>query len=88
MHCDHRDDPPESGETKLNGKYMKDSAHGDLEGIWEIAVTPIAREEGIIEPERSRDMSERTEFSEYVEFNLDSCQFGDIRRRAQSGPEH
>jgi len=76
MHCDHRDDPPEEGETKLNGKYMKDSAHSALEDLWEKAVTPVAREEGIIEPERIRDMRDRTEYSDCVTFDLTNCDFG------------
>ena len=77
MHCDHRDDPPEEDEIKLNGNYMKESAHSALEGLWEKAVTPVAREEGIIEPERARDMRDRTEYSEYVIFGMSDCSLGE-----------
>ena len=76
MHCDHRDDPPEGDETKLNGKYMKKTAHSSLEDLWEQAVTPVAREEGIIEPERVRDMRDRTEYSDSISFGLTDCDFG------------
>ena len=57
MHCDLRDDPPSSRDTTKprNGEYYSDALHGEIEQIWEDAVTPVAIEEEIIRAKRRDD---------------------------------
>lgn len=86
MHCDLRDDPPKqspdsdpsrsTGSGKPRGKYMKSSAHGDLETIWDNAVTPVAIKEGIIHRDLIRQKVEETEYSEWVTFGLKDARKG------------
>jgi hypothetical protein len=55
-HCDLRDDPPAAGgpppgaQPPPNGLYMSEDAHGDLETLWDQAVTPVALAEEIVLP--------------------------------------
>ena len=86
MHCDLRDDPPskkkdtqpsrrhDSGKPK--GKYMKSSAHGELEGIWDKAVTPVAIAEDIVPRIGVENEDEKTDLSEIVTFGFDDCKKG------------
>ncbi|MCK4857246.1 MAG: hypothetical protein KAT58_04695 [candidate division Zixibacteria bacterium] len=76
MHCDHRDDPPGDGEVKLNGAYMKESAHAALEKLWDEATTPVAMNEEIIEVARNEDRKPETVYSPDVIFDLSACDFG------------
>jgi hypothetical protein len=84
MHCDLRDDPPSKasaknpsrriGTSKPKGKYMKESAHAELEGIWDDAVTPVAIAEGIIDPVKYGDKRKKpTSLSPMVTFGLKDC---------------
>jgi len=86
MHCDLRDDPPKqssandpsrsTGSGKPRGKYMKGTAHGDLETIWDNAVTPVAIKEEIIQRNRINQNVEKTEYSERVTFGLKDARKG------------
>ena len=82
MHCDLRDDPPKkkqtdpsrrSGTDKPEGKYLKESAHGKLEGIWEKAAVPVAIKEKIIERSWGKQDPKPTNYSDAVTFTLDDC---------------
>jgi hypothetical protein len=72
MHCDVRDDPPSASDTTKprNGAYYSDSLHGQIEQLWEDAVTPVAIEEGIIRPHRETDDNPLTPLSQQVRFNV------------------
>lgn len=72
MHCDLRDDPPSARDmTKpRNGKYYSDALHGEIEQIWEDAVTPVAIEEEIIRAKRRDDDRARPTLSQQVQFNV------------------
>lgn len=72
MHCDLRDDPPSARDTTKprNGEYYSDALHGDIEQIWEDAVTPVAIEEEIIRPKRRDDDIARSPLSQQVQFNV------------------
>ncbi len=86
VHCDLRDDPPKSGKVadpskrkgkdKPKGKYMKDSAHGSLESLWDKAVTPVAIGENIIARTRIREKIKHTDLSDAVTFTLGDCKKG------------
>lgn len=73
MHCDVRDDSPK---RKLQGEYMKSSAHGDLEGLWEDAVLPVVIKEEIVFQTRSDQSIEETEYSKAIKFRLSDCARG------------
>ncbi|MFC1478668.1 hypothetical protein ACFL57_04340 [Candidatus Margulisiibacteriota bacterium] len=90
MHCDLRDDPPSKrgdkepsrrkGTGKPKGKYMKSSAHGSLEGIWDEAVTPVAIEENIIAQTWGKEKLEKTEYSDIITFSFKDCKKdGDVK---------
>ncbi|HQL71308.1 MAG TPA: hypothetical protein PLA77_10785 [Bacteroidales bacterium] len=72
MHCDLRDDPPEASDTTkpLNGNYFKESLHGNVEQLWDDAVTPVAVSEEIIKPSRTSDKPVKTELSEAIVFDI------------------
>lgn len=83
MHCDLRDDPPSKrrddepsrrhGSGKPDGKYMKSTAHGNLEQLWDEAVTPVAIKEDIIGRSWDKERVKDTEYSRQVSFCLDDC---------------
>ena len=72
MHCDLRDDPPSSRDTTKprNGEYYSDALHGEIEQIWEDAVTPVAIEEEIIRAKRRDDDDPPPALSQQVRFNV------------------
>jgi len=72
MHCDLRDDPPSDDDLKKprNGTYFSERLHGDLEDLWEDAVTPIAISEGIIEKQRSDDNKKYNYLSEKALYDV------------------
>lgn len=86
MHCDLRDDPPSpipddqpsrrQGSQKPAGKYMKSTAHSDLEKLWDDAVTPVAIEEKIIDRTWDKEKDKRTDLSDAVTFGLQQCEKG------------
>jgi hypothetical protein len=90
MHCDLRDDPPgikkdpepsrRRGSGKPRGRYMKSSAHGKLEGLWDDAVTPVALREGVFPRTWEKEDVEDSDYSDAVTFTFKDCRKGgDIR---------
>jgi hypothetical protein len=78
MHCDHRDDPPKDGEVKLDGAYMKESAHAALEKIWDKAATPVAVSEKHIEVVKEDDLAPATDYTPDVTFDHSACEAGGV----------
>jgi len=84
VHCDLRDDPPESAEEALKKPeaqygYLKKTAHGDLEEAWNKAVTPIALQEEIAQPEYVEDLNGTTTLSPHIMLCLDDCAHGRVK---------
>lgn len=77
-HCDLRDDPPSADDTKPKpaGLYMKDSAHGDLETLWDKAVTPVALKEEIVLPGWDAPDENPTAYSPDITFDKNSVKKG------------
>lgn len=75
VHCDLRDDPPKKndGSEKPKGKYMKKAAHGNLETLWEKAVNHVAVKEKIIPKTLAEEGKKKTEYTEFVTFDLEDC---------------
>jgi hypothetical protein len=72
MHCDLRDDPPSVNNTTKprNGNYYSDALHGEIETLWDEAVTPVAIAEEIIRPGRKDDDLPETALSNQIKFNV------------------
>lgn len=75
VHCDLRDDPPKKndGSDKPKGKYMKKTAHGDLEMLWEKGVNHVAVKEKIIPKTLAEEGKKKTAYTELVTFDLEDC---------------
>jgi hypothetical protein len=72
MHCDLRDDPPSKTDKAKPGpatRYFKKSLHGQVEDMWDRAVTPVAIAEGIVTAETYKDESAPTDLSPHVTFH-------------------
>jgi hypothetical protein len=90
MHCDLRDDPPttrrdpqpsrRTGSQKPRGDYMKQTAHNDLETVWDDAVTPVAVGEELIVRTWTKEKAEKTELSDSVSFGLCDCEKNQVIR--------
>lgn len=87
MHCDLRDDPPtgrstnpsrRSGTRKPRGKYLKSSAHAELEILWDDAVTPVAISEQIISRSTVKERLEPTDYSAAITFTLNDARKGGV----------
>jgi hypothetical protein len=80
MHCDLRDDPPSSTDTKKpKGKYMKDSTHAKVEKLWDIAVTPKALELGYINPDRDEyDKEKNPALTKLITFEHTDAKTGQL----------
>lgn len=85
MHCDLRDDPPgarspqpsrRNAGDKPIGKYMKSSAHDEIEQLWDDAVTPVAISERVIPQTWLNENVERTDLSPSISFSFDNCKKG------------
>jgi hypothetical protein len=73
MHCDLRDDPPSAGDKTKPGPrslYFNSRLHATVESMWERAVTPLAVESGILQPETYKEHRTRTALTDAVEFDL------------------
>ena len=72
MHCDLRDDPPSATDTSKprNGNYYSDALHGEIEQLWDDAVTPVTIQEEIIKARRRDDDAPATPLSEQIRFNV------------------
>ena len=52
---------------------MDPSAHGDLETLWDKAVTPVAIEEEIVPRDWVKERVNKTDYSDQITFTLDDC---------------
>jgi hypothetical protein len=71
MHCDLRDDPPSpTNQTKPGPRsaYFPAALHGQVEDLWDRAVTPVAIAEGIVTAETYKDQAAPTDLSPAVTF--------------------
>lgn len=76
-HCDLRDDPPKDDNSgQPEGSYMEESAHRDLEELWDKAVTPVALAEDIAFPGWDTRTDEPTPLSPRVTFDMTSVEKG------------
>ena len=82
MHCDLRDDPPSgrnnypsksSKSGKPQGKYMKSSAHGYVEGLWEGAALEIIKQEGMLDVSRIHKGNPEPELVGKTKIGLSDC---------------
>ncbi len=51
-------------------KYYSDALHGEIERIWDAAVTPVAMEQGIVVADTYKDCKAETDFSPCVRFDI------------------
>jgi len=73
MHCDLRDDPPSpTNKTKPGPRsaYFPNSLHGQVESLWDRAVTPVAVAEKILVAETYKDHQKPNALSPHVTFNI------------------
>jgi hypothetical protein len=86
MHCDLRDDPPTPKNKTKPGprnRYFPNSLHGQVETMWDRAVTPVAIQEGIVVAETYKDHREPNTLSPHITFKTNNK-----THRAQIRPVH
>jgi hypothetical protein len=78
MHCDLRDDPPTDANDRVKpqGLYLSKNMHGDLEGLWDKAVSPLAIAEGAIVQTSLEEAADAGPYGETVKLDFKDCKKG------------